>query len=410
MANISGNNIKRIAIIFDGSLDDRKGLVNAVLNRAKSLKSTADDMQVDLYNFQTYENWLIRTLRGTSKYEQYNSKEIEGMNVRTFWIPFSLIDYISEVKLKSKAFFTKKAYISKAEYFKGYDLISAHSKNCGALALKISRKYGIPYVVTWHGSDIHSAPFTNKHRKKETIEIAKNAECNFFVSQALSKKSEVFMPSDIRKEILYNGVGSEFMLFDKAKRTSIRKRYNPTGKKVVCFAGNVIDIKNPLSLPPIFKTVRDNCKKPIVFWVLGDGKLRVKIETLFKEYGLEYKCWGNVPAEKMPEMLNCVDILVLPSKNEGLPLITVEALACGANVVGSRVGGIPEVIGIDYVFDLDDNFVKNISKKIIEILENPAEQKLKEHFDWQKSSAKEYKIYKELIQKYHLCFSENYLD
>ena len=35
-----------------------------------------------------------------------------------------------------------------------------------------------------------------------------------------------------------------------------------------------------------------------------------------------YKLWGNQPVEKMPEFMNVIDVLVLPSKNEGLPLLT----------------------------------------------------------------------------------------
>ena len=47
------------------------------------------------------------------------------------------------------------------------------------------------------------------------------------------------------------------------------------------------------------------------------------------------------------------DVLILPSINEGLPLTVVEGLACGCNVVGSLVGGIPEVIGEDNCVDLN---------------------------------------------------------
>ena len=78
----------------------------------------------------------------------------------------------------------------------------------------------------------------------------------------------------------------------------------------------------------------------------------------------------------MQDLLNSIDVLVLPSINEGLPLITVEALACGANVVGSRVGGIPESIGEDNAFALGDSFVDAISDRIVEMLENSVVQPL----------------------------------
>lgn len=63
-------------------------------------------------------------------------------------------------------------------------------------------------------------------------------------------------------------------------------------------------------------------------------------------------------------------MLLLPSLNEGMPRVTLEALTCGVSVVGSNVGGISESIGEKNSFDLDDDFLNSISSRAIEILEN----------------------------------------
>ena len=62
--------MKRIAVLFDGSLNDRKGLVNAVLYRVKYLKNIISDFQIDVYNFQGVENFVVRQLRHTKKQER----------------------------------------------------------------------------------------------------------------------------------------------------------------------------------------------------------------------------------------------------------------------------------------------------------------------------------------------------
>ena len=389
--------MKKIAIIFDGNLDDRKGFINAVLQRSKHLISIANALQVDVYNFQSHENYLIRKLRQSKNKERYDYKTIDGVKIKVFWYSFSLIDYVLAVKLKKRAFFSTFAYNKRASVFKKYDLISAHSINCGKLALEIKRRYDIPYVVTWHGSDIHSAPFNNKYAHNDVYEICKNADNNFFVSNALLKTSES-INSNITKTVLYNGVSCKFHRYPEEKRNNKKQVYNPSNKKVVCFAGGVIDIKNPLSLPSIFNEVNKRFREPITFWIIGDGKLLHIVEQQLKEYNLDYTCWGNVEVQKMPDMLNCVDVLVLPSKNEGLPLITIEALACGANVVGSNVGGISEAIGIENVFDLGSTFIEEISDRIIQMLTTDVQQTLLNKFNWESTAEKEYSIYKNILK------------
>ena len=87
--------------------------------------------------------------------------------------------------------------------------------------------------------------------------------------------------------------------------------------------------------------------------------------------------------------MNCIDVLVLPSLNEGLPLVCAEALRCGANVVGSASGGIPEVIGQKNTFLLGDSFVEEISDRIVTMLSSKVTQTIPEELDWSVTAAKE---------------------
>lgn len=390
---------KRIAIICSESLDDRKGLVNACLNRVKFLKDVAKNYSIDVYFIQRKPSYLFCFLKKIKRKSKYPLVcEVEGINIKLLWIPLTVTDYIFHVRLKLRSFFLEFALSRYIRLFKDYDFISVHSVPAVDLAYKIHKTYGIPFCVTWHGSEIHSLPFTNKYRRKDIIHYMHSAEMNFFVSRALLEKSNNLDVSS-KKQILYNGVGKNFISYTYEKRNFLRKKFSVENKKVLAFVGNLLEIKNVLLLPEIYKRVRELYQNEVVFWIIGDGKLRPKIVLLNKEYNLSCMMWGNQPAESMPDFMNCIDVLILPSKNEGLPLVTVEALACGCNVVGSNVGGIPEVIGREYVVDLDSEFVEKISLKIVDILLNFRKQPLPDVFNWKKTALKEDSFYQSILSR-----------
>lgn len=388
--------MKKIAIITNTDFKNRKGEANATLNRIKYLKQIAM-YDIDVYNLAVYEGFLVRFLRKSKKVERIQSLQVEGIEIKYFWSKFSLINFILETKLGFKRIFEKNKYNKIIDKFSIYDTISAHSSESGKLAFLIKQKFNIPYYVTWHGSDIHTAPMNNKFVKQTTTKILENATNNFFVSNALMNTS-CLLTTKHKRTLLYNGVNDIFVKYSDNERSEIKAKLKIENKKIVAFVGNLFSIKNVLLLPEIFKTITDNYDGNILFWIIGDGKLKNSlVELLSKNNITNYHLWGNQPVEKMPEFMNVIDVLILPSKNEGLPLVTVEALACGANVVGSNVGGISEAIGLDNVFDLNDDFINNISNRIIEMLRTNVEQPLSEKFSWSETAKIENAVYLEKL-------------
>ena len=135
--------MKKIAIIFNGDLSNRKGFLNAVLERAKGLY-TREEFSVDIFCLSQYDNWLVRKLRHFPKSKRNAVVEVDGLTINMIWYPFSLMDYILSVKLRLgrvvEPFILKRLVAQ----FKHYDLVSAHSMIAGMLAYNIFEKYNIP--------------------------------------------------------------------------------------------------------------------------------------------------------------------------------------------------------------------------------------------------------------------------
>ena len=397
----------KLAVIFESSPFDRKGLFNAVHNRVKHLIQTGE-CTIDVYCVHSRDNALTRRLRHTPSVPSVETVTIDGIEYRMMWYRFSILDHVLLEKLHGRPWLFRRFMTAHVEVLKGYDAVMAHSFTGALFAHNAHELYGVPYYVTWHGSDVHTHPWRVPVILEDTKIVMESARCNFFVSKALLAASDK-ITVQARKEVLYNGVSEDFVEFAPAEKTVARERYGLTPEdRVVAFVGNLVPVKNVMVLPELFAKIASGYSErlgtgpgmetgpgmvtgsgmvtssgmetgsgmvtgpdlgSLKFWVVGDGKLRSALATAFSDSSsVRIRFFGNVPPADMPAIMNCVDLLVIPSLNEGLPLVCAEALRCGANVVGSDVGGIAEVIGTENVTPLGDGFTDALAAKAVSYL------------------------------------------
>jgi glycosyltransferase involved in cell wall biosynthesis len=225
-----------------------------------------------------------------------------------------------------------------------------------------------------------------------------NAACNCFVSRAVLNESERIVRG-VRKEVLYNGVSNAFIKFSEQQRESLRKGYGVLpGDKIVAFVGSIVEVKNVRVLPAIFHEIRSRYDGNVKFWMVGDGKLRSAVEpAMLSDETIDVRFWGNVPADEMPSVMNCIDVMLLPSFNEGLPLVCAEAVRCGAKVVGSDVGGIPEIIGRESVISHGKGFVESMAVKAVDMLESDNMQTIPDSMDWTVTAIRELSMIRSVL-------------
>lgn len=394
------HNEKNIAILFHADLDNRKGMTNAILNRISHLRKwLPSDMTCSQICTAYYDSVIIRALRKKAKKQKDAYRTIDGIKLKIVWRLFTLTDYILKFKLRIQPFFATRQVKHISRSLKNYDLISAHSLLGGEIAFETFQKYHIPYCITWHGTDIHTMPYDSPNLFEQIKNIIENASMNFFVSADLLNKSHRITTNG-KKTVLYNGCSPIFSKFSQEERNKLRSGYiNDPKTKIVAFVGNLIPVKNADLLPEIFARISRLSNMKIEFWIIGDGDLRGQIERTISDINLTNKIrlFGNVEYAEMPRLMNCIDLLILPSRNEGLPLVTVEAIHCGAMVIGSDAGGISEAIGVDNTVPTGENFVEQFAQRCVDALDGKYIVNVNDQLDWDMTAHKEIKVYQDIL-------------
>ena len=160
-----------------------------------------------------------------------------------------------------------------------------------------------------------------------------------------------------------------FLDFEKFK---INKHFNERDN-LVGYIGRLSGEKGIMNfveaIPKILRKRSD-----IKFLIGGDGELRDQIVAYLKHENLdtEVTMTGWISHEKLPDYLNELKLIVLPSYTEGLPNIMLEAMACGTPVLATPVGAIPDIIkDCNTGFILENNTPECIANNIIRALEYP---------------------------------------
>ena len=287
------------------------------------------------------------------------------------------------------------------ENFK-FDLIHAHTiMPDGCAANKISQVFGKPCVCTIHGSDINIYPEQNMKVKRNIIATLKTIDKLITVSNNLKFKAINLVGNQIPIKVIPNGVDTK--IFNIGERTKARQKLGlKLEGKIVLFVGHLIRIKGVNILVDALSILKD--KEQVLAIIIGQGEMKSLIQQQIVEYGLNDKVIlvGQIPYHEVPLWMNASDVLVLPSHYEGFPCVLLEALACGIPVVGSSVGGIPEVIkSKQYGILVPPRNPESLAEAIItglnKIWNRNLLRRYAEENSWAKNTQKTIEVYNEIV-------------
>ena len=144
----------------------------------------------------------------------------------------------------------------------------------------------------------------------------------------------------------------------------------PEGGKVVTHVSNFREVKRVKDVVRVFARIRR--AMPAVLVMVGDGPERVDAEHEARELGVgpDVRFLGRL--DPVASLLQASDLFVLPSQTESFGLAALEAMACGAPVVATRAGGLPEVVddGVNGILEPVGS-VEAMGRRAVELLRDP---------------------------------------
>ncbi len=216
----------------------------------------------------------------------------------------------------------------------------------GYAGLLLSRKLGLPLVVTLRGSDISVYPRENRWTLGQAADVLRGADRVVAVSAALKEEAHTIAEPQRDIHVVYTGCDLERFRFDPDARGDLRARLGiPEGDILFVFVGRVVRTKGLFELINAFSEVAQALGGAWLALV-GSGEDAAGVRARAARSGLSDRVivTGRRPQEEVPQWLSAADVVVHPSWYEGLPNAVVEAMACSRPVVASRAWGIPEAV------------------------------------------------------------------
>lgn len=294
--------------------------------------------------------FVDRMLRGGI--QSFLIENIKHMDRSNIDIEFLLLDdgneYELETELKNlgiKVYKLKGIWIRKpSDYIKyskavdkffkehhDYKLIHLNASSKNFLILKKAKKYGIKIRI----AHSHNIEFQTKNILKRFVGNCfkiplREYATHYFACSELA--GEWLFGKKISKEgkitIIHNAVDVEKFKFDEAKRNKIRKELKIEDKLVFGNVGRFSEQKNHIFLIDIFNEIyRSN--NNVALLLVGTGEKEEEIKEKVRKLGIEDVVYFLGFREDVNHLMSAMDVFLLPSLYEGLPVVAVEAQAAG---------------------------------------------------------------------------------
>jgi glycosyltransferase involved in cell wall biosynthesis len=223
------------------------------------------------------------------------------------------------------------------------DLVHAHLTYSAIWAARLSRRTGIPSVVSLHASPAATKSLSPSFVNAVKVEV-KDRVMRFVVGRwsrrvvmvsAWLRDQYQFRPDQVR--VVHNGIEVErFNRDPTATRARLEREFGiPAGVKLAV----TVSVLRPGKGIEVLLDAAERVPE-MHFLIAGDGPKRAAWQALSKSDRVH---WAGYRTDVDAILAGC-DVFVHPSLDDAFPTVLLEAMAAGLPVVASRVGGIPEIV------------------------------------------------------------------
>lgn len=230
----------------------------------------------------------------------------------------------------------------------GFDRIDAHlAYPDGWGALLLGRVIRVPVSVTLRGHDLNDLP-RFPIRRRQVASTLRRADAVFAVADALRDAALALGADPAKTRTVGNGVDAS-RFFPQDRRASRRRLGLSEEGALILSVGHLVERKGFHHLVRAFPRVLEQhpgATLAIVGAPGEEGDFTTEIRRAIEECGLSdhVKMAGSVDHADLAPWYSACDVFVLASEKEGRANVLLEAMACGAPMVATRVWGTPEIV------------------------------------------------------------------
>ncbi len=215
------------------------------------------------------------------------------------------------------------------QHAKDYDIVHVHIPNAAFIVLRYAKKYGIKVRIL-HSHNARGADGAVKKIRNYLLNQWGIRYANQYFACSVKAGNYLFGEKRCGQlVVLPNAIRLERYAFDEKKRKTIRDSLGVKEHELLLgHIGRFAEQKNHEGLLKIFAETR-KCGMDTKLVLLGDGELREKTGQLAEELGIKEQVLFAGVVANVPDYLSAMDIFLLPSLYEGLPVVCVEAQAAG---------------------------------------------------------------------------------